>query len=76
MAKKANIGTMGTYSERSGSVTGGSPTSTTVETHTLIGDDLEQTTATESLGVSLTLDLEDVQGQKDDLSDTDQTISI
>lgn len=67
---------MGTYSERSGSVTGGSPASTTVETHTLIGDDLEQTTATESLGVSLTLDLEDVQGQKDNLSDTDQTISI
>lgn len=62
-----------TYSERSGGVTGGSPASTAIETHTLIGDDLEEATATEGLGVGLTLDLQDVQREEDDLTDTNQT---
>jgi hypothetical protein len=62
-----------TYSERSGGVTSGSPTGTTVQPHTLIGDDLEQTTATEGLGVSLALNLQDVQRKQDNLSNADQT---
>lgn len=62
-----------TYSEGSRGVTGSSPTGTTVQTHTLIGDDLEQTTAAEGLGVSLTLNLQDVQRKQDNLSNADQT---
>lgn len=62
-----------TYSEGSGGVTGSGPTGTTVQTHTLIGDDLEQTTAAEGLGVSLTLNLQDVQRKQDNLSNADQT---
>ncbi|KAI6769715.1 hypothetical protein HG530_004344 [Fusarium avenaceum] len=64
-----------TYSKRTRSVTGSSPAPTTVQTETLIGNDLEDTTATEGLGVCLTLDLEDIEGQKNDLTNTDQTAS-
>lgn len=62
-----------TYRERTGGVSGGRPAGTTVQTHTLIGDDLEQTTATEGLGVRLTLDLQDIQRKQNDLSNTDHT---
>lgn len=62
-----------TYSERSGSVTGGCPAGTPVQTHTLIGDNLEEATAAEGLGVRLTLNLQDIQRQQDDLTNTDQT---
>lgn len=62
-----------TYSERSGSVTGGSPAPTTVETEALIGNNLDDTAATESLGVRLSLDLENVEREKDNLSNTNQT---
>jgi len=48
-------------SERSRGVTSSSPAPTTVQAETLIGNDLEDATATESLGVCLTLDLEDVK---------------
>lgn len=61
------------YSEGTGGITGSSPTGTTVQTHTLILDNLEQTTAAESLGVSLTLNLQDVQGKEDNLSNANQT---
>jgi hypothetical protein len=60
-------------SERARGITGGSPASAAVETHTLISDNLEKTTATEGLGVGLTLNLEDIKRKKNDLSDTDQT---
>jgi hypothetical protein len=63
-----------TYSKRARSITGSSPAPTTVQTETLIGNDLEDTTATEGLGVCLTLDLEDIEGQKNDLANTDQTM--
>lgn len=59
--------------ERSGGISGSSPSPTTVETESLICNDLEDTTSAEGLGVCLTLDLEDVQGQQDNLTDTDQT---
>lgn len=64
------------YSEGTGSVTGSGPTGTTVQTHTLILDNLEQTTAAEGLGVSLTLNFQDVQRQEDNLSNADQTSHI
>jgi hypothetical protein len=66
----------GTYGERSRGVTGGSPASTTVKTHALVGNNLEEATATEGLGVSLTLNLENIQREKDDLSNADQTKRI
>lgn len=65
-------GVRNTYSEGTRSVTGSSPTCTTVKTHTLIRDDLDETAAAEGLGVGLTFDLQDVQGQENDLTDTDQ----
>lgn len=61
------------YSEGTGGVTGSGPTGTTVQTHTLVLDNLEQTTAAEGLGVSLTLNLQDVQREEDNLSNADQT---
>lgn len=62
-----------TYRERTGSVPGSRPASTSVQAHTLIGDDLEQATATEGLGVRLTLDLQDIQREENNFSDTDDT---
>lgn len=62
-----------THSERTGSVTGGSPAPTSVETEALVGNDSEETATTESLRVCLTLDLENVEGENDDLTNTDQT---
>lgn len=53
-------------------VTGSCPAGTSVETHALVGDNLKQATATEGLGVRLTLDLQNIQGEQDDLSDTNQ----
>lgn len=64
-----------THSERTGSVTGGSPAPTSVKTEAFVCDNLEETTATESLRVRLTLDLEDVEREDDDFTDTDQTVS-
>lgn len=61
-----------TYSEGTRSVTGSSPAPATVQTKALILDDLEETTATESLGVGLALDLEDVEREEDDLADADE----
>jgi hypothetical protein len=62
-----------TYSERSRSVASRSPASATVKSHTLIGNNLEETTATEGLGVRLALDLEHVEGKQDNFTDTDYT---
>ena len=60
-------------SERARGVTGGSPASAAVKTHTLISDNLEKATATEGLGVGLTLNLQHIEREEDDLSNTDQT---
>lgn len=62
-----------THSERTGSVTGGSPAPTSVETEALVCDDSEETATTEGLGVCLTLDLENVERENDNLTNTDQT---
>jgi hypothetical protein len=64
-----------TYSKRTRRITSRSPAPTSVQAETLVLDNLEHTTAAESLGVRLTLDLEHIQGQQDDLADTDQTTS-
>ena len=61
-----------TYRERTRRVTGCCPAPATVQTEALVGDDPEQSTSTESLGVGLALDLEHVERQQDDLTDTNQ----
>ena len=59
-------------SERTWSVTGSSPSPSAVETEALILDDTDDTASAESLWVCLTLDLEDVEWEEDNLSDTDE----
>lgn len=46
-----------------------------VETHALVLDNGQETTATEGLRVGLTLDLQNIERQKSNLTDTDQTMS-
>lgn len=50
--------------KRPGSIARHCPTPSAVERCTLFGKDTEDTTATESLGVHLTLDLEDIEGEE------------
>lgn len=64
-----------TYSKRTGCVTGGSPAPSAVQTEALVGNDPEQSTSPERLRVGLTLDLEDVERQQDNLTNTDQRTS-
>ena len=61
---------METYRKRSRRVTGRSPSPATVEAKALVGNNLEEATSPEGLRVGLTLDLEHVQRQKDNLSNT------
>lgn len=46
-----------------------------VQAHSFVSNNLHNTTTTESLGVCLTLDLEDIQGQESNLSDSDKGTS-
>jgi hypothetical protein len=62
------------YSERAGCVSSSSPSPASVQAEALVGNNLQDSTATESLGVGLALDLEDIEGQQDDFTDTNQTI--
>jgi hypothetical protein len=64
-----------TYRERPGGVAGGCPAPAAVQTEALVGDDPEQTTAPECVGVGLALDLEDVERQQDDLTNANQRTS-
>lgn len=64
-----------TYRERAGGVAGRCPAPAAVQTKTLVSDNPEQTAAPESLRVGLALDLEDVERQQDDLTDTNQRTS-
>lgn len=65
-----------TYSKGTRSVTGGGPAPSSVQAEALVGDDPEDATAAEGLGVCLSLDLENVEGEEDDLSDTDQAALV
>lgn len=58
-------------SKRTGSVTGSGPAPATVKPEPLVGNNLEETTAAESLGVGLALDLQDIEGEENDLTDSD-----
>lgn len=62
-----------TYSKRTRGVTSGSPASTAVEPHALVGNNLEETTSTEGLRVCLSLDLQDIKREEDNLANTNQT---
>jgi hypothetical protein len=59
-----------TYRKRSRRVTCRSPSPAAVEAKALVGNNLEETASPEGLRVGLTLDLEHVQWQKDNLSNT------
>lgn len=59
-------------SEGTWSIAGSGPSPAAVETETLIFDNADDTASAESLWVCLTLDLEDVKWEEDDLSDTDE----
>ena len=69
-----SAGEMETHSKGPGSVTRHRPAPAAVQrSDTLLGHDLEEATALECLGVGLHLDLENIEGQEDDLTDTSQT---
>lgn len=63
-----------TYGEGTRRVAGCSPTPAPVKSKALIGNDLEDTAATERLGVRLPLDLENVERKQHNLADADQAI--
>lgn len=67
---------MGTYGKGAGGVAGGSPAPAAVKTEAFVGNDLEDATTLEGLGVCLSLDLEDVEGKKNNLSNTNQTKGV
>ena len=62
-----------TYREGAGRVARGGPAPAPVQAEALVPHDLEDASSAERLGVGLALDLEHVEGQQDDLADTDQT---
>jgi hypothetical protein len=61
------------YGEGSRSVSCSCPTPSSVESEAFVGYDLKDTSATEGLRVRLSLDLQNVEREKDNLSDTDET---
>lgn len=64
-----------TYRERARGISCSSPAPASVQAEALVGDNLEHTSAPKCLRICLALDLEHVQGQQDDLADTDQATS-
>lgn len=64
---------MKTNRERPRSVSGCGPTPSSVQPKPFIGNDLEQPTATEGIGVRLTLDLENIKREENDFTDPDYT---
>ena len=64
---------METYSKGAGRIARGGPAPTPVQAEALVPYDLEDASSAERLGVGLALDLEHVEGQEDDLANTDQT---
>lgn len=62
-----------TYRERSRSVTSSCPASTAVQPHTLIFDNLKESPPSKSFGVGLSLDLQDIQWEQNDFSNSNQT---
>jgi hypothetical protein len=61
------------YRERSRGIARSRPTPAAIETEALVGDDLEDASALESLRIGLAFDLEDIEGKQDNFADTDQT---
>nr|GFD60917.1 hypothetical protein [Tanacetum cinerariifolium] len=61
-----------TYRKRTGRVAGGGPAPAAVQAKALVGDDPEQPTAPEGLGVGLALDLEHVERQQDNLANANE----
>lgn len=63
-----------TYSERSRRVTGSSPAPATVKAEALVLDNPEDTTSPEGLGVCLALNLENIEREENDFTDTNQAV--
>lgn len=66
---------MQSYSKRARGVASSSPASTTVKTHSLICNNLENASSAECLGVCLAFNLQNIEREEDDLSDSNQTKS-
>jgi hypothetical protein len=64
-----------TYRKRAGRVTCCRPSPTTVKSETLVSDNPEQSSSPESLWVCLSLDLEHIQRQKNDFTNTNDRTS-
>lgn len=60
------------YRKRARRITGGSPAPTSIKAKALVCNNSEDAAAPEGLGVRLTLYLEHVEGQQDNLSDANQ----
>jgi hypothetical protein len=58
--------------ERPRRIASGGPPRAAVQPHPLVGDDAEEATGAEGSGVGLAFDLEDVEGEEDDLADADE----
>lgn len=65
---------VGTHSEASRSISSHGPTPATVQCCSFLHENSDDTSTTERFGVDLTLDFKGVKGEKDDLSDTSQTV--
>ena len=64
------------HRKRPGSISCRSPAGASIQAHTLIRHYLEHATASKGLRVCLTFDFEDVQGQKDDLPNANDTTGL
>lgn len=63
-----------TNRERSRSVPGRGPAPSSIQSKPFIGNDLEEPTTPEGIGVRLALDLEDVERKENDLTDPNYTV--
>lgn len=64
-----------TYRKGTGGISCGCPAPAAVQAEALIGDNFKYASSSEGLRVCLALDLENVEGQQDDLADADQATS-
>ena len=59
-----------------GNIASSRPCPASVQPEAFVGNDLEEATAAESIGVRLPLDLQDIQGKEDNLSDANDTEKV
>lgn len=64
-----------TYCKRSRGISSSRPACASVKTHAFVGHYPEDAPSSERFGICLPLNFEDVEREKDDLSNTDKTIT-